>query len=355
MPQETSSERILKVFLASPGDVVEERDALGNLVREINDVLAYLAPERGLSLELVRYETHAYPDIGAPQDVINRQIPVDYDIFVGVMWRRCGTPTRGAPSGTIEEFRRACEKRKQGHLPRIMFYFCDQPIPIPDASELEQLKCVIEFREEVSKLGLTWQYPAHADFREHVRAGLLRAIREILHEEAQTPRSQVRADQGQPSDPSAKAELLKLAEEYDDIRRRMTSGPERTRQMTAIFSRMRAGAAQVRMLLDEFRESPSPGVRLIAIAILQMFPRADCLDWLAHRLDNPETEKPFVGFQAAVAILEAVRALSNENCPALAASLAKAKDLGARLIENSDRLHVLATAERELNRKCRQP
>jgi hypothetical protein len=34
---------------------------------------AFLAREKGLSLELVRYETHAYPDVGAPQDVINRQ------------------------------------------------------------------------------------------------------------------------------------------------------------------------------------------------------------------------------------------------------------------------------------------
>ena len=55
--------RILKVFLASLSDVVEERDALTRLVRDINDVLAFLAPEKRLSLELVRYETHAYPDM----------------------------------------------------------------------------------------------------------------------------------------------------------------------------------------------------------------------------------------------------------------------------------------------------
>ena len=46
--------RLLKVFLASPSDVVEEREALARLVRDINDVLAYLTPEKRLSLELVR-------------------------------------------------------------------------------------------------------------------------------------------------------------------------------------------------------------------------------------------------------------------------------------------------------------
>src|SRR5215472_6458102 len=114
--------RTLKIFLSSPSDVTEERDALAQLVKDINDVLAFLAPEKRLTLELVRYETHAYPDIGQPQEVINRQVPVDYDIFVGVMWKRCGTPTANAPSGTIDEFRRAFEHRKSSHLPRIMFY-----------------------------------------------------------------------------------------------------------------------------------------------------------------------------------------------------------------------------------------
>src|SRR5215471_12877404 len=121
MREESTEPRTLKVFLASPSDVVEERGALARLIRDINDVLAFLAPEKHLKLELVRYETHTFPDLGQPQEVINRQIPMDYDIFVGVMWSRCGTPTATAPSGTVEEFRRAYEHRKKGHLPRIMF------------------------------------------------------------------------------------------------------------------------------------------------------------------------------------------------------------------------------------------
>src|SRR5258705_13069659 len=131
--------RVLKVFVASPDDVAEERNALGKLLRDINDVLAYLAPDRRLSLELVRYETHAYPDIGAPQEVINRQIPVDYDIFIGIMWKRAGTPTATAPSGTIEEFNRACERRKQRYLPRILFSFCENPLTVPTTTDLAQI------------------------------------------------------------------------------------------------------------------------------------------------------------------------------------------------------------------------
>ena len=42
--------RILKVFVASPGDVSEEREALARLIRDINDVLTFLTPEKRLFL-----------------------------------------------------------------------------------------------------------------------------------------------------------------------------------------------------------------------------------------------------------------------------------------------------------------
>jgi hypothetical protein len=51
-------------------------------VAEINDVVRFLAPERIIQLELIHYETHAYTDMGGPQQVIYRLIPVDYDIHL---------------------------------------------------------------------------------------------------------------------------------------------------------------------------------------------------------------------------------------------------------------------------------
>lgn len=344
--------RVLKIFIASPNDVTEEREALARLVRDINDVLAFLAPESGLTLELVRYETHTSPDIGSPQEVINRQIAPDYDIFVGVMWRRTGTPTAREASGTIEEFWRAYERRKQGHLPRIMFYFCDQPIAIPDSAELEQLAGVVKFREELSKLGLTGAYPSHAEFADYVRGGLLRAIRDLLQEESRSPRSDELTDRSETVNSAAHAELLQLAAQYEDIREKMPSGGPRTRRMTAVFSRMKAKAPAARALLNEFEKSESSGIRLAAIAILQMFPNAEHLNWLARRLDNPGSEKPFVGYQAAVALLDAVQALPSEECGRLKAALENAMALAQTLPEDSDRLDVLAMAQQELFRRC---
>jgi hypothetical protein len=353
--------RTLRVFVASPSDVAEERKALKRLVRDINDVLTYLDPGRNLHIELVGYETDSYPDLGSPQDVINRQIPVDYEIFVGIMWKRCGTPTATAPSGTIEEYRRACEKRMKGSLPRIMFYFCDESIALPSEEDLTQLSEVLKFRREVNEIGLTSSFPTHAEFTEHVRGGLLRAIRDILQNETLSVSAENLIASSKPSpeilresvSSPARANLLALAKEYESTRASMAAGWERTRQMTAVFGKMKAAVPDGQDLIEEFIQSSSAGTRLAAVAILQMFPKESYLDWLATRLDNPDVEAPFVGFQAAVALAEAVRALPLDDCSKMSAALIKATELAEKLPTDSPRLKVLGVAQSELSNRCR--
>jgi hypothetical protein len=109
-------------------DVEDERGKLEDIIRELNESWSRMLDIR---LDLVRWETHAYPGMGIDsQDVINEQIPDDYDLFVGIMWCRYGTPTGRAGSGTVEEFQRA--KARYDENPssvKLMMYFKDEPIP----------------------------------------------------------------------------------------------------------------------------------------------------------------------------------------------------------------------------------
>jgi Domain of unknown function (DUF4062) len=108
-----------------------ERNQLSKVVNELNLTISAIAPEKGVVLELVRWETNAAPGLGAdPQKVVNEQIG-DYDIFVGMMWKRMGTPTTTAQSGTEEEFQRAYEKWEQDKSFPVLFYFCQQSFPPP--------------------------------------------------------------------------------------------------------------------------------------------------------------------------------------------------------------------------------
>lgn len=358
MSKAPQASQLIKIFMASPSDVREERETLASLVLEINEVLAFLAPNQSMRLELMRYETHTYPDYGEAQEVINRQIPQDYDVFVGVMWKRCGTPTASAQSGTIEEFSRALARREQSGRPTIMFYFCDEPFAPPRGEEFDQYSRVIKFREELESKGYTLSYPDRKAFRDYVRSGLLRAIADIarLNEGVETPQSVQQRDIAEELE--IDAEMAALSGQYDQIRVSMPSGNSRTRKMSELQAAMRTKAAGARPSLRLLKNSNSAGQRLAAISILQQFPSFSEIDWLADRL-NPESEAPFVGYAAAVALAQVVRSLSIEdNATAkttkLKECLERALALAERNPNDPPRLRVLHTAIQELASKAIQ-
>ena len=175
-----------RIFNASPGDVAEERKALAEIVvpelRRILSALATLGNGQDIELEAIRWETHTWPDVGAdPQDVINKQLSA-FDIFVGIMWKRFGTPTKRAGSGTGEEFQRAYDIYKKHHVPRIMFYFRTTPFYPDSADEIQQFNKVFEFKERLEELGVRyWEYNSPIDFERFVREHLIRQILDLTH------------------------------------------------------------------------------------------------------------------------------------------------------------------------------
>jgi hypothetical protein len=93
---------LYKIFLASPSDLYDERNLAEEVVEELN-LSAF--NNSNIKIELVKWETHANPDIGEyPQQVINKDIGSDYDIFIGLLWSKFGKPTENYSSGTEEEF-----------------------------------------------------------------------------------------------------------------------------------------------------------------------------------------------------------------------------------------------------------
>ncbi|KQQ78988.1 hypothetical protein [Aureimonas sp. Leaf324] len=342
--------RLVRIFVSTPSDIQDERKALRSLVAEINDVVMFLAPERNVTLRLVDYKGDAHPDMGdEPQAVIDRQIPPDYDIHFGMMWKRCGTATKGgADSGTVHEFNQALARREKTGKPTIMFYFSGEPSSPPTSpDEVDQLTKVMKFRQRIEAIGLTGAYPTRAEFSEHARLGLLQAVRNILREEL--PKREV--EPAPPTHARMSQRLRELCEAYDAVRNDLQPGPNRTRRMTDIIEEMKAEAPAARSLLTTFMEHSSAGYRLAAIGILQMFPAVDQLTWLADRL-NPDLEKPFIGYQAAIALLQAVRGLPNSDCQNLRTEVTRARTLAQRNADDLHRISALDYALKELAKKC---
>ncbi len=171
----TRTEHIVSVFVASPSDVADERARLEEIVAEINNTWA---AEMRIRLELIRWETHAFPGKGEDaQAVINEEIPDNYDIFFGLMWHRFGTPTKRAGSGTEEEFSRAKTRHdKEPSAVKIMFYFKDAPVA-PSKLDTAQLNKVQAFKKSLGEEGvLHWTFTDLQSFEALVRLHLQRQL-----------------------------------------------------------------------------------------------------------------------------------------------------------------------------------
>jgi hypothetical protein len=145
---------LLSIFLASPSDLAEERMAVKRAVDELNGIVKQTM---NVQLEILMWETDSYPSVGIDaQDIINSQIGDDYDIFIGMMWQKFGTPTGRAGSGTEEEFERAYNRfvETKGKT-KIMLYFGSKPIS-PDEIDIDQLSKVKAFKKKVESMGVLY-------------------------------------------------------------------------------------------------------------------------------------------------------------------------------------------------------
>lgn len=174
--------KLLKIFLASPGDTEAERVAAEEVVDEINKSIG---SRDNFRLELLKWENDTYPSVGADgQDVINKQIGSDYQIFVGIMWKKFGSPTKRAGSGTEEEFNLAYDRYTNNKDIQIMFYF--NTAPIPQDADLMQAQKVKDFKKKIEDLGAYHKpFDTTKDFEKKLRMDLTRYVKDVLKEEIQ--------------------------------------------------------------------------------------------------------------------------------------------------------------------------
>jgi len=144
-----------------------------------------------------------------------------------------------------------------------------------------------------------------------------------------------------------RGQVRSYARLYERTRQRMRSSDERTRRMEQVFTQMCDLATASYPLLDELAKSPSPGERLAAVAILQVFASEPSLKFLAELVNS---EKPFVGYHAIKALRFAVGALDASAYPKLLGALqnVQAVLVSRSVPPDSDRATMLREAEQEL-------
>jgi hypothetical protein len=162
--------REIRIFIASPSDVLDERQMAEEIVNELN---TGIANAKQLTLTAVTGSHFASKIEERTMQVVLDEIDMGkINIFVGIMWKRFGTPTGDLyESGTEEEFYAAYNQWKVKGKPRIMFYFNTQPV-MPSIKEIKQLEKVLAFKEMMGKKGLLGEYNGAEKFKDIFRKHL---------------------------------------------------------------------------------------------------------------------------------------------------------------------------------------
>lgn len=158
----------IRIFIASPGDVQDERQAVRRVAEQVNRTIEKVRGD--LHLEVIGWETDAIPGMHekGPQGKIDDELEiVNVDIVIGIFWRRFGTAVPGAASGTEHEIRHAHAAWQKHRRPDIWLYFNSAPGSPKTSDEAEQWVRVLKFKEEFSGHGIVRDYGGSSAF-EHV-------------------------------------------------------------------------------------------------------------------------------------------------------------------------------------------
>ena len=169
----------INIFISCPGDITDELNSIELIVKEINKTFGEL---NGFALRIVHWSEDTYTDIGEDgQEIINNQI--EYDILVGILWMRLGTPTKRDKSGTVEEINRAIVNPNKQQL---IYFKTTSPnnINAINTSDLNEIRI---FKKELSDKLLYKEFESVEKFETLFRLNLSNLIKDkfLLKKEKQ--------------------------------------------------------------------------------------------------------------------------------------------------------------------------
>ncbi|SNT49710.1 protein of unknown function [Tardiphaga sp. OK246] len=162
---------VLRVLIASPSDLAEERKAAIEAVYEWNAQHAFA---ESTVLLPVAWETHAMPATGVrPQQAINEQLVHSSDILLGMFWTKLGTTTGAAESGTVEEIGKFVADGKPALL-----YFSNRPID-PNKIDLKQHRRLKAFQAATYTTALVGSFVSPDELKTKASRDLLTHVRQM--------------------------------------------------------------------------------------------------------------------------------------------------------------------------------
>jgi len=160
----------INLFISCPGDIKDELNSIEVIVKEINKIFGEISD---FKIQIVHWNEDTYTDLGEDgQEIINNQI--DYDILIGILWMRLGTPTKRDKSGTVEEINRAIKNKEKQQL----IYFKTATPSNLNIINTSELNDVMLFKKELSEKLLYKEFESVEKFETLFRLNLSNLIKD---------------------------------------------------------------------------------------------------------------------------------------------------------------------------------
>jgi hypothetical protein len=112
---------LIRVFISCPSDVEKEKD----IVKEVCESLSNILIKRGVLVKHIYWKRDIIPQItgSGPQKVIDDQLKeYDYDIYIGILWKKFGDPQENGLTPSEGEFEDAFQKYNKENRPLIAVF-----------------------------------------------------------------------------------------------------------------------------------------------------------------------------------------------------------------------------------------
>jgi len=178
MPQETIE---IKVFISCPSDVEKEKDIA---VRACDSISRMLAKEK-IAVKTIHWRKDVLPIITGqgPQKIIDGHLEgTEYDIYIGILWKKFGKPQDNGKTPTEGEFEDALLRYKQTQKPLITVFFKEKECLLHNQHETLQYLEVQKFREKIKshELGIYNTFTTEIDFQEKVYETIHEFVKRLI-------------------------------------------------------------------------------------------------------------------------------------------------------------------------------
>lgn len=172
---------IWRITVVSPFDVSAEKETVSGVILELNR--RFESSETAVQLKLYEFSTDVPAGLhrDGPQGLADMYLPFEScEYVIGIFWKRFGTPTLGAMSGTEHELRTARDLFGKSGKPDVLLYFKEEPFWPNTVEEVDQIRQVMELRNEFSQSSRYQVFRDIQTFKELLSGDLSRKVQNKL-------------------------------------------------------------------------------------------------------------------------------------------------------------------------------